>query len=148
MAEDFISRLRAFDEKGKAFTSKFQFVVGLLVIFCFVGAIVVGGWQELDKMGWVRHSADTPVSINGEWLQGEYRSCLGVLGTTGEQKSLTCITDSFNAPEHVLPVAFWGRLERKERMRITADGAYLSPDVALDWKCQRLSDSLKCWAQN
>ncbi len=144
MSATFKDSLHRLKSKELIFALKFTLkVLGVILLI----RIIIGSYDQLDKSGWIEHSVDTPVAISGEWLQGEYRSCLGILGATGKQKSLACITDSFNAPEHVLPVTFWGRTERPDRVKIIADGTYLSPDTELHWKCQRLSDSLKCWAE-
>ena len=46
--------------------------LGWLVLLCFVGYLI-NGW--LDSIGWVTHSHDTPVWIEGDWMVGEYREC-------------------------------------------------------------------------
>jgi len=38
-------------------------------------ALTVASYESLDESGWITHDHDTPTWIQGDWLQGEYRTC-------------------------------------------------------------------------
>lgn len=48
---------------------------GCLILLCFVGYGIYGGYEWLDGDGWIPHDHDTPVWIHGDWIVGEYRDC-------------------------------------------------------------------------
>lgn len=49
--------------------------VAWLLAAGFVIAIAVSIYESLDNSGWITHSQDTPVWIQGNWMIGEYRDC-------------------------------------------------------------------------
>lgn len=49
--------------------------LGCLVLLIVLGFLAYGAYGWLDETGWIEHSHDTPVWIEGEWLTGEYRIC-------------------------------------------------------------------------
>lgn len=48
---------------------------GCLIFLCLVGYGIYGGYEWLDRNGWIPHDHDTPVWIHGDWIVGEYRDC-------------------------------------------------------------------------
>jgi hypothetical protein len=138
-------------------------------------------YAGLDQLGWIPHSHDTPVWIEGDWLVGEYRDCqmrtktarLGESswGSIERLPRLFCGQDAsgiddfehavypssslqhlddpshetilplsvtlpdFDKYLHLLPVRYFGRIDRSDRLFIS-------------WHCQRLSESLECKALN
>lgn len=107
-----------------------------VLIFVGVGAYA---WKVLDHHGWVTHIQNTSVLIKGNWLQGEFRTCDGTLDGSGKQIALDCGKNE--GTEHVMPVHYWGRIERPEKT-----GSGLSGLNLVTWNCQRKSDSVTCWA--
>jgi len=48
-------------------------IICVVVFFLSVSAFALYG--PLDRNGWIPHSHDTPVWIQGDWSVGEYRNC-------------------------------------------------------------------------
>jgi hypothetical protein len=132
-------RFRRADAALKAFWAAVGRVfspVFTVLIFVSVGAYA---WKILDRHGWVTHIQNTSVLIKGDWLQGEFRTCDGTLDGSGKQIALDC--GKTEGTEHVMPVNYWGRIERPEKT-----GSGLSGLNLVTWNCQRNSDSVTCWA--
>jgi hypothetical protein len=55
--------------------------IGWYWLFCGLGILACGLYTALDNSGWIPHNHDTPVWIQGDWMVGEYRTCL-MLTTT------------------------------------------------------------------
>ena len=150
---------------------------GCLVLLAFVIWGCIAAFYGLNESGWITHSHDTPVWIQGDWLVGEYRDCQMRTKTVPEQKKdmdslgklprLFCgddanglfdfqrqissppadtpapplgkmyligvTTDDLDSDFHVLPVRYFGRIDRQDKWVIS-------------WRCQRLSESLECKA--
>jgi hypothetical protein len=47
----------------------------LIVIVLIVVGWCIAGFNSLTESGWIQHSQETPVWIQGDWLVGEYREC-------------------------------------------------------------------------
>ena len=123
----------------------------------------------LDNSGWIRHSHDTPIWIQGDWLTSEYRICempgypwgglpesAHLLCSSGDPRAVEGVwpagfRESLSSDEayridmglwyglerhfHVLPVKYWGRIERTDR-------------TGFSWRCQREASGLECKALN
>jgi len=50
-------------------------VGGAFLVAVVVIAYSIGGYQELNRRGWISHDHDTPVWIEGDWMVGELRDC-------------------------------------------------------------------------
>jgi hypothetical protein len=147
---------------------------GCLILLCFVGYAIYGGYQWLDSIGWITHSHDTPVWIAGNWMVGEYRNC-GMLTTTSTRKpdvqaelprlfcsdhgeglaeferkfmNLDDPRDFEAAREALWYEGDWRGLDsRFHVLPVQYHGRINRPDKALiEWRCQRLNASLECKA--
>jgi len=147
---------------------------GCLFLLIVIGSIAYGVYSYahdwLDEAGWIEHSYDTPVWMEGEWLTGEYRICQmpgPVWGKLPTYAHLLCGKGLQNADDgvwpapfrdglsdreyagvfsighwdtvehyfHVLPVQYWGRIDRSDR-------------TTFSWSCQREENGLVCKALN
>lgn len=143
----------------------------------FVVAIVYASYQTLDNAGWIPHSHDTPVWIQGDWLVGEYRTC-GMLtrtqltGSVRSQKVLAelprllcgrdwdnaglfefvnATTDVSEATKNALwNGGDWSVLDGYFHVfPVRYYGRIDRPETVSDsWRCQRESESLTCKALN
>jgi hypothetical protein len=133
-------------------TSGADTFVGIAILLV-IGFVVWGMGAVIDDAGRVPHNHDTPVVIRHEWLVGEYRKCMMVTTTPpvqdmkysaaqlSELPKLYCtddILDTVTPREdiraHLLPVKYWGRIDRPDSWLI-------------EWRCQRKEESLLCWAR-
>lgn len=49
---------------------------GCLFFFVIIVILLpIALYEPLDEAGWIHHSHDTPVWIQGDWMNGEYRDC-------------------------------------------------------------------------
>ena len=119
---------------------------GCLLPLFIIGVIAYWGYGWLDGNAWIERDHDTPVWIKGEWLVGEYRVCQIPLVP---EQPLPDFVRGLSDPEfaelmagrwssldqhfHILPVHYWGRIDRSDRKMFS-------------WRCQRNSDSLTCKA--
>lgn len=107
-----------------------QIVWLVLAALSVWGAVAGYGW--LNNLGWIEHGKNVSVQIDGNWMMGEYRPCR----LYPAPEDLEC-TQRLAGAAHLLPVTFWGRIDRNE---------------SSDWKCQRQhgvltsTDSVVCWA--
>ena len=179
---DYCPGLHRIPECNKRIRSVVEIAWGSLVFIFLIfaiGFVVELGlvtYQSVERSGYIPHSHDTPVWIQGDWLVGEYRDC-GMLTTTppagvvlsqtarAELPRLFCGKNwegegvaefeiampdpdsatnalrgrsdwsAFEIYFHVLPVQYFGRIERPDSWFIS-------------WRCQRKSDSLTCKALN
>jgi hypothetical protein len=115
-----------------------RFFSRLFAVLIFV-SLGIYAWKSLDDYGWISHIQNTSVLIEGQWLQGEFRTCYGTLDRRGRQISLDC--GKTEGTEHVMPVHYWGRIDRPERTSIVQGWRPL-----ITWNCQRNSDSITCRA--
>lgn len=153
----------------------FKWAVGLAVVggAC---SLLVAGYQQLDADGWIAHTHDTPIWIQGNWLVGEYRTCqlvttttpMGAIKPSGELPRLLCgknVSDKIDGSlfefEEVMPntsdairAVFskdnWSDFDSYFHvLRVTYYGRIVRPDKVFDsWRCQRNDDSLSCKALN
>lgn len=98
------------------------------------------GWlvyQGLDQSGWIVHHHEAWTYLGKNWMVGEYRNCHLVnnflLNDTRDNDALECENGEPTPEPHLLPVAFHGRIDRKDRALFT-------------FRCQRHQESLECWA--
>jgi hypothetical protein len=136
----------------------------------FGGIAVIGllvnlyGW--LNNAGWISHSHDTPVWIQGEWLAGEYRECDMQTSTPAFEGSHYDAEDLKTLPRLFCGRAANGFFEWSETktgtdvswQTISGDfhtlpvsyfGRLERPDKwRIPWRCQRNSNSLTCKALN
>jgi hypothetical protein len=147
-------------------------ISGALMLFLCVRPIYQWAESAVDDTGWIEHSHDTPVWMEDNWIEGEYRMCAMLPGKRrASAKHLLCghsgdqyVTDSsawlrdflpaiqthdpvkimdsywtdWTSVEsifHVLPVEYWGRIDRPY------------PQLSC-WRCQRRASELKCKAIN
>jgi len=149
---------------------------GCLILLCFVGYGIYGGYEWLDGDGWIPHNHDTPVWIHGDWMVGEYRDC-GMRTTTpfagivqsqearaelprlfcgknwaaeGVAEFETAMPDPDAAVNAILGKGDWGALDNSFHiLPVIYHGQIDRPDaVFVSWRCQRLSESLVCKALN
>ncbi len=90
------------------------------------------GRDMADEAGWVAHKADMHLFFGrDDWVRGEFRNC----STYPHETKMDCtpMTRLPGMTTHVVPVKFHGRINRTDHPFYT-------------WKCQRLAESLTCWA--
>lgn len=49
--------------------------LGCLILLCFVGFAIDGGYEWLDSIGWISHREETVISARNDWLVGESKEC-------------------------------------------------------------------------
>jgi hypothetical protein len=124
---------------------QFLTTVATVAAVIFGIPICLASYQAVDDSGWILHRQDTPVFINGEWLDSEIRYCdmytwdfWGNSIVPTAERTLTCFNppgDNPALPPHTLPVRYYGRIDRRVKHPIV-------------WKCQRGDSELTCHAIN
>jgi hypothetical protein len=150
---------------------------GCLILLCFVGYGIYGGYEWLDGDGWIPHDHDTPVWIHGNWMVGEYRDCVmhtaGFVGLKPEVRAelprLLCgdrgtagsepeFLDEFHyddphtlaAMDAVLYGGDWREFDNMFHVLPVLYHGRIDRQAVptIEWRCQRLSASLECKAVN
>ncbi len=143
--------------------------MGCLFLLFVVGWLAYGAYGLLDESGWIQHSHDTPVWIEGEWLTSEYRGCKmpgrawGELPTYAHLlcgKGLQNIDDAWPAPfrnglspEEYVGVFSKGHWDTAEHYFHVLPVRYWGKINRLDrdtfsWSCQKQESGLVCYAVN
>ena len=140
--------------------------VGWLLIAGFTLVSAVSLYESLDNSGWISHSHDTPVWIQGDWLEGEYRECDMQTTTPAFEGSHYDAADLKTLPRLFCARQANGFFEWSETktgtdtswQTISGDfhtlpvcyyGRLERPDKwRISWRCQRNSNSLTCKALN
>jgi len=111
--------------------------IGGIFLLAFGIWAAFAGYGWLNNLGWINHSENASVQIDGNWMMGEYRHCsLNPASADQGVQLLDCTQYSPGEP-HILPVTFSGRIDRNE---------------ISGWKCQRqhgvlaATDSIVCRA--
>jgi len=116
--------------------------VRFLMLLLIVAAGAIGGYKLLDNAGRFPHTSSTNFVIGQtEWLLGEYRECWALAKPDGAIAMLDCehISDLPKPSSfHTFLTRYWGRTRRPE-YAVRQDW---------QWRCQRRSDSITCWALN
>jgi hypothetical protein len=123
-------RFRRADAAVKAFWAAVGRVFSRLFAVVILVSIGIYAWKSLDDYGWISHDQHTSVLIKGGWLQGEFRTCFGNLDHSGKQTFLDC--GNSDGTEHIMPVHYWGRIDRPERESVVQGWVSLTT-----WNCQR-----------
>ena len=97
--------------------------------------------EESRRLWWISHGQHTSVLIKGGWLQGDFRTCFGNLDHSGKQAFLDC--GNSDGTEHIMPVHYWGRIDRPERESVVQGSVSFTT-----WNCQRGSELITCSARN
>jgi hypothetical protein len=141
------------------------------VQFCLVGLLLVGVYIGVIQGAWIPHRFDMSVWIQGDWQDGEYRSCQFLLpasrlfcgswegarhgGSLSEfisQVSNDDFTAAFNAAMTGSAESEWTSLGKYFHvLRVTFHGRFQRSDrdrVVMSWLCQRKDDALVCKAPN
>jgi hypothetical protein len=134
-----IPRPKAKEAKKSSFIEK-VWMLASLIFFVWLGVTHLN--QYLDRSGWLTHTKDTTVFIQGNWWVGEHRHCFMNVGGSTDDTTLGCSAVSGSSgnfswssfPVHVLPVEYQGRVDRHEEL--------------IEWDCQRKEASLICKAIN
>lgn len=148
-------------------------LLGWLVLFCFVGYAIYGGYKWFDSIGWIPHSYVTPVWMEGDWMVGEYRYChmlrtvsYTVTGGGDESPRLLCDTEhnglgafvqAVSPVDHDVALKLaskmnpanssdWAELDKYFHiLPVRYFGEIDDPGFQADqWRCQRMSESLDC----
>ena len=88
-------------------------------------------WGELPDSAHLLCGRGDPQAVDGVW-PAEFRNSLS------DQESIALQNGHWDGTEqhfHVLPVTYWGRIDRTDR-------------TGFSWRCQRNSESLTCKALN
>ncbi len=153
----------------------FTDVIARIVVIAFIAFWVTfpfwvhAAKMTLDNSGWIPHSHDTPIWIQGDWLAGEYRICEmpGYLwGGLPESAHLLCSSGDPRAVEGVWPVEFRESLSSDEAYRIDMGLWYglerhfhvlpvkywgridRTDRTGFSWRCQKEASGLECKALN
>lgn len=104
---------------------------GCLILLCFVGYAIYGGYKWLDTMGWISHREDTVITAGNSWLVGESKECwsapLNAEGAAQSGKPIGYAMSSVtcdDGPDHSMKVTFYGRKVQAEYK-------------AVSWRCTR-----------
>ena len=127
--------------------------------------------NSLDSAGWLEHSHDTPVWIEGDWLDGEFRVCAMLPGKTISSFRLLCGHSGYKYPadsrawlSDILPAiqthdparimdSFWKDWTSAESIFHVLPVKYWGridhryPEIS-SWRCQRKSGEMECRAIN
>ena len=130
---------------GEALTA-FGIIVKFCVVVFVVFALPFGLYSWMDESGSIPHMATVDVFMEGDWIVGENRVCLGMHDAPppheGQITTLTCPeTSDASSKPHNVTVKFWGRIVR--------ENSNISQPVLgtmRHWKCRRDADGYTCWA--
>jgi hypothetical protein len=103
--------------------------IGCGVAIVLVLVMIIGGYDDIDKSGWIPHSRKVQVKFpNHGWEVGEYVSCAAI-SADGTRTELDC-GEGFLSTGTVreLDVKFWG---------------VVGKDPVI-FKCQRAQDAITC----
>lgn len=105
--------------------------LGLIILLCFAGYAIYGGYGWLDSMGWISHREDTVITAGSGWLAGESKECwsepLNAEGAAQSGKAIGYAMSSVtcdDGPDHSMKVTFYGRKVQAEYK-------------AVSWRCTR-----------
>jgi hypothetical protein len=117
-------------------------------ICAIVWVALSGSFDSLNRAGWVPHTRTVNLYMQGDWLEGENRTCLGVQtqvakGKPAEITRLICPVEYLGDTSHNLPVRFWGRVSRPNAQH--SDEPWGS---RFRWNCTRNGDGFVCKAIN
>lgn len=88
-------------------------------------------WGRLPANAHLLCSSGDPRGVEGVW-PAEFRTSLS---TEESNQVASGSWDGLERHFHVLPIKYWGKIDRKDRL-------------IFPWSCQRQSSGLKCWAIN
>ena len=134
-------------EHWQSFLEGVQFlfkVLRILFTIAVIGFFVIGGYKLADVSGWISHSKDTEILLSQNWILGEYRHCDAAPDKEGAIMWLVCTKefDESKPSSHTMPVRYWGQIKRQDVVaRVQSSGSW-------EWRCQRKSESVTCWAIN
>lgn len=109
---------------------------GWLVAICLLTAAGISGWQWLDENGYVPHDRTLDVSMTGDWLIGENRTCQLIQEhdasgkATGQLIELECPIGDKPMETHNIAVTFKGVVT-------PVDFAGDTRTIADLWQCTR-----------
>jgi hypothetical protein len=111
-----------------------------LYAFIFV-LIAYGTYTGLNNQGWIPHNHETSVFVPADsWMIGELRTCEMQIMFSQSLRDYFLDCAAGSGKPHMLPVKYWGRLDREGHFDRTTGFRFLH------WRCQRLESSLTCWA--
>jgi hypothetical protein len=118
---------------------------GCLFILAVIGAAGFALYNVADSSGLVPHSATVDLYMDGNWLEGENRTCLGTHNAPapnlGDITSLSCSEKFETEKPHNMTVKFWGKTIRAATDNKTPELGSLH-----HWLCTRHSDGFVCKA--
>lgn len=155
------------DAKYRLFT---VVVIAIWIAICISAPLIYKNSKNgLDDSGWIEHSHDTPVWIEGDWLSGEYRVCEmpGYLwGRLPETAHLLCSSGDPRAEEGIWFSGFRDSLSTEEYNQVSS-GSWSGLEhhfhilpvkywgridrrdrTGFSWRCQKETDALECKAIN
>lgn len=113
--------------------------LGWLILLCFVGYAIYGGYEWLDSIGWILHREDTSITARSDWLVGESKECwsstLNSAGAALLGKDVGYAMPAVSCddgPEHKIKVTFYGRKVQAEYK-------------VVGWHCNRDLLSFTCY---
>ena len=105
--------------------------LGWLILLCFVGYAIYGGYGWLDSIGWISHQEEMVISARSDWLAGESKECRSY---TRKRE-----WDSFQDKDvgYAMP---WVKCDDgpDHHMKVTFYGRKLQPEYeTISWRCTR-----------
>jgi hypothetical protein len=94
--------------------------LGCLFTLAILIALPLGGYTALNNAGWIPHTRSVDLSMAGDWLVGENRTCAAFQmvprGKKGDPEiyALACPVGDFAERPHNVEVRFWGKVSRPE----------------------------------
>ena len=111
------------------------------LLLLFLGCIFcIWVYQKIDALGWVRHSVDSTITAQTNWLIGESKGCytypILVDPPKGEKIGYALgQVNCDNGPLHDMKIAFYGRITQPEY-------------GVIYWKCTRKESGFECYEQS
>ena len=124
-------------------------LLGRIAALLFLAVAVVALIQSLNDQGYIPHKANIKLSMAGNWLENESRTCLSGYAFDYKKQAysadtMACPADAFAETQHDLPVTFYGKVERAVVHDFVRSNGNLIGDS--DWRCVKHSDGFTCYA--
>ena len=121
--------------------------LGCLLILVMIVGLPIWAYNWLNDNDWIPHSETIDIHFKGDWLQGESRTCSGVLAAqtnlSWKLADLYCPETADGTTPHTISIKFFGKTDRPG-----VAYAYILDPTKNQWRCVRTADSFTCYALN
>jgi hypothetical protein len=132
-----------------------KIVIAICIFVCLAACVIcplVFSPDDNPFDGWIPHTENVDLYMQGEWLDGETRVCMGVqtylpLDHPLGIKALYCPSDYEGKTPHNVPVKFWGKTLRHDVTLLDEQLVDKGLLHKFEWRCVR-SDRFTCWPLN